>query len=220
MPEFTIGKQVFRTKGKALEAVQQVLRSSLVGKPLTGSDYILIRALIDLHPVADEKLAGGCKAIVVRINKLPGMPPQRGFWIIHDDGTEIDFSIYVPFKNANQRKVDQLAWAAREAVRSEIEQFKRLQFRQRKTIPCQITGRLVTWDEAHVHHAGEWPFVRILTEWIASRSAPPTIIDLGITKALADEDAVEFLKFHNSRATLQVVHQIENARIGSRGSTR
>jgi hypothetical protein len=215
MTEYKIGERVFRTKTEAIKTVQLVLQSSQIGKALSGSELQLIQDLLVQHPAAEEKLSGGCKAIVTRINKLEGMPAQRGFWIVRDDNTEIDFSIHVPFKSTEvQRKKDQLHWAAREAVRPSVQAFKQKNFQRNKTVQCAISGVAVTWTEAQVHHAPPWPFIRIVTEWLTQKKVTPVVIDLGITKALEDKD--EFIKFHDARAVLQIVHQRENARLGAR----
>ena len=213
--EFKIGRWTFKTKKAALEAVRKVLQATKLNEPLCGEDYEIIRALIDLHPRAIEKLQGGCRAIVVRVNKLDGMPPQRGFWIERDDGTGIDFSIYVPFQSEEQTKKSNIAWAAREAVRKSVQAYKKNYFAVTQNVSCEITGESLSWDDAVVHHSGDWAFSKILSAWIQSRGSDPMLIDGGITKVMVEDDARDFCDFHDARAILQVVHKRINSSLGA-----
>jgi hypothetical protein len=215
MPKFKIGERTFPTKGAALAAVRLVLNQNDIGNLLTGDDFIFIRALIDIHPSAAEKLAGGCVSIGIRTNKVAGQKEQRGFYIVHDDRSETEFSIFAPFRSVEQRRWLDLNAAARSAVLEITSTFKRIAFSGQDKVPCVVTGEMLSWGDAAVDHYGEWSFFRILSEWLIGREI--VLIDHRIQREFNDSDKSDFIKFHNERALLRVIHKKENSRRGSRG---
>lgn len=207
---FQIGDITFPTKGVALKAVQAVLHGVQIETPLTGEQFTLIRDLLDRHNGSQGKLKYGCSAIVVRVNKIPGMPAQRGFWIIGDKGEATDFSIYVAMRNEEQNFKANHTWAARSAVQASIERYKRGYFRGHGDFaPCEVSGRITLWSDAHVHHDGYWSFDRIHKEWIRQRGGHPNLIESGELSItlMSPDDAAEFEAFHNELALLRVVHK-------------
>lgn len=212
MAELKIGRWTFRTRGEARREISKVLQRQPVNVPLIGDDFELIRSLLDL-PGMEEKLVGGVRQIVVRMNKIDGLRPQPGFWVVHDDETSIDFSIYSPFKSRDQKVKDHQSWAAREAVRSTVLAYKTRYFSGNLKAPCEVSGNLISWDEADVHHAGEWSFKRIHSQWLQTLESLPDLIDTGISKLLRPPEAASFVAFHDAKATLQVVEKRTHRRL-------
>lgn len=219
MPAFNIGRRVFRTKGAAQTAVRAVLNTGPVDRILDAVEFSLIRDLLDLHYQRDEKLAGGCVAIVIRTNKVPNQPPQRGFYVVHDDGSETEFSIYVPFATPAQLRryaLLDVRDACRRAISDQVAEFKRLAFSSQPVVVCAATGVVLSWDDAVVDHYGEWPFSRIVDVWLEDRDYPE-LIDRKIFKELLVDDGTDFVRFHNEKARLRIIHRRENSRVGARG---
>ena len=207
---FTIGDRVFPTTAKAREAVRAVLHGVEIETPLTGEDFTLIRALLDMHRNY-EKLAHGCAAIVVRLNRVQrptreaGSWKARGFWVIGDDGVETSFSYMDPFKtDAQSVKADQ-SWAARYAVEPSIEWCRDDHYRCAELAPCQISGIMTKYEDARVHHDEPWPFDRIHREWISQRGGYPELVKPGRSWMMKPDDAADFKAFHDARAILKVV---------------
>jgi hypothetical protein len=201
--EITVGGRAFPSKKAALAAVRAVLNNTPLFLFLDGEDLALIRGLLDLHPEREEE--------------IPGMPPTRGFHIVRKDGSTIDFSIYTPFESETRRRLNNIGFAARQAVRDITNSFKSRRFGDSETAPCELTGNALRWDDAVVDHAGEWPFSRILTEWIERRGAEPPLVDRGLYGEFEPDAARDFCEFHNERAKLRLIHKMLNCSIGARG---
>jgi hypothetical protein len=214
---FDIGPYPFDNKTAARNAIRLVLNEAPIGQPLEGDKFLLIyHAIKSLHPDAAEKLARGCEAIVVRINHIDGCKPSRGFWIIGHDGTETDFSLYTLFLTEAQNQQRSQSCAARRAVEPTLRLYKDRWFADRFQVPCQISNRLMTWEQADVHHDGEWPFDRIFKAFIAQRGDvyPPLIevkasneVESVRIKIWTEADAANFRQFHDARASLLIVHR-------------
>lgn len=206
MPRFTIGRRGFPTKGAAEKKVREVLHGATIGQPLVGADFDLIRALVDLHPSAKEKLAGGCVTIEVRLNP-PYKSKDRGFWIVHEDGSTIDFSYKIALSGKRHSDDRHLVQACRSAIRAVVSSYKRDRFNGRAMALCEMTGEAMSWDEAIVHHHGEWPFKRIASEWLAQCQVLPRVFVALLDVVFDDvKEANDFLRFHNDRAQLRLVH--------------
>lgn len=217
MAAFCIGDRTFRSKGEALRAVQKVLHETPTGGAVDPDGLSLLRDLLEMHPHRDDKLRRGCAAIVVGINKVPGQRAQRGFYVVGDDGTRTEFSIYAPFTGAN--RLWDVTDAARRAVGDAVLAFKNSAFAA-GPVRCAATGVILEWGDAHVHHAGEWPFSPIVREWVAARGGLDAIvlIDMRIWKELSPDDRASFVAFHDARAVLRIIHKRENSRLGASGA--
>jgi hypothetical protein len=155
-----------------------------------------------------EKLAGRTiKAIIVRENQY-NRHSERCFYIVRDDGSEIDFGAYVPFKTPDQKLKYKLNSAMRRAIDPIMMQYKKNYFAGKDVALCEISGKTINWDNSDVHHADVWSFKRIGNTWLKARNTLPNLIDVnGIMPTLELADATDFVAFHNARAILQVVHR-------------
>lgn len=213
--QFTIGRFVFASKGAALKAVQKVLNEVPLGVALEGDQFELIRELACMHSQANVKIGIGINAITVQMNKIELLPPKRGFWIHRIDGTSTDFSIYNPFEIEKQRLKNNISWAARHAVRMVINNKKKEYFGNQEVAACQISGRMLSWDDAVVDHYGEWKFEKIISTWFLLNPSVK-LIERNFGHEFLVADAESFLKFHNERAKLRVICKKLNMSLGGR----
>ena len=86
-------------------------------------------------------------------------------YLIRVDQSVIDFSYLECFAARGTRDIRLLNDACREAVSEDIFAFKKAAFNSEETIACAESGQQITWDDAHVDHAGPWPFSLIVSEW-------------------------------------------------------
>ena len=87
---------------------------------------------------------------------------------------------------------------------------------------CDVSGELSTPFNLNVDHAGEWPFRRIVeefVEWAAREGLSLRLAQSGIfTVEFANPRATQaFRDFHNARATLRLVTQEINQSWRGRG---
>lgn len=158
--KYRCGEFTFPTKRAAIEAVRQILQGAPLARRFAGREADLIRAVFDMHPARDEKLAGfalDSVAFTVREVELP-YATQRCFYVERPDGAAIDFSFRVALGLAPQ--TPQVAEAARAAVAETIVAYKLERFAGRDVMPYDATGVPVAFADAHVDHAG--PFAAIV----------------------------------------------------------
>lgn len=95
-----IGNEHFPTKTKAADRCQDILRSypgqagSGAGQPQDVTDPVhvtFLRALVERHPDASEKIGSGVAGFKVQVNP-EGKGNTRCFYVIHPDGGSTQFS--------------------------------------------------------------------------------------------------------------------------------
>lgn len=152
---------------------------------------------------------------------------NSGLWVVRRDGSETDFSYIHAVKGKVGERSADFCGACREAVALDIVLAKKRFFKDfgdsQGRVACELTGTLVTSDEAHLDHA--WPYFshmvsgfRAARGWAADIpegvvSAPadgqtvPTFIDEGISNAFRD--------YHHSQAILRILSKKANLQTAS-----
>lgn len=144
------------------------------------------------------------------------------FWVIRTDGSATDFSYHTATEGVSRGLSKDFADACRQAVAGELLEAKRRFYAAHADVqgrvPCEITGALLAFDEAHLDHA--WPtFGQIVAVFRAARGWDLEIPE-GVVSAPGDAQAramftdkgVEesFRQTHRRSATLMVVGAREN----------
>ena len=81
---------VFKSRAALERYIKALLIEVPAGAELTGEAEEIVTDLINHHPKAAEKTGAGIKKIVVRPDQI--WKKNKQFWIVRQDGTEIDFS--------------------------------------------------------------------------------------------------------------------------------
>jgi hypothetical protein len=201
------GKKNFATKKQIGEAVYQVLHAGDLGRKLAGDEHELVRALLDRHPTAEQKIGCGVVALYVR----KGSHGTRCFWLRRSDGTETDFS-YRECLTPTTHRTKVMA-AMRHAVADQIIDFKRRAFCTSVKVPCAVSGQLLGPDDCDVDHH-EPTFREIVdaffgaTGWSAETVHVMPSVDGRLGDVLADANLAEIWKgFHFSRARFRIVEK-------------
>jgi hypothetical protein len=163
--QFTLGRLRYRTKSEAAAAAQRILHTAPLGQLLRGDDLDLAVALLDRHHDRENKLAGGMVGITVLKNNVHLR--SRGFHIVRPDGSTMDFSYRVALDMAS--KVPTIEQACRNAVWPDIMAWRDM-YLEDQGPRCEVSGELLTRDTMHVDHAGDWPFRRIIAEFVIWRT--------------------------------------------------
>jgi hypothetical protein len=224
-PYAVIGGIEFKTQSSLLDYAKSLLNSYSIGDYVTQPHRHFLINFLSRHEWASDKIGPGVLEFQLRENCGPNWS-ARGFWIIRVDGTEADFSIYNCLKNESsdpkRLKAKYIKQACRTAISAVIDKYSRDRFSVSDVISCDQTGVPITISQAHVDHYGEWPFARIVDEWIDGVIVE--MIDVeghgdGQTfRYFSNQDiADDFVKFHNERAVLRIVHKQVNMKDGSRG---
>lgn len=125
-----------------------------------ASDHSDLVALVErfdaAHGKNDSKAGSGIGHFEVRTNTGAG-GATRGFWVIRTDGSETDFSFIWAIRGEPKPLFQEFADACRAAVLSDIRTAKRVFFDEHADelgfVECEISGDLLTFEEAHVDHA-------------------------------------------------------------------
>ena len=206
------------TKAKIRERAKAILAASDPGDVIRGLDRAFLRALLDRHPNACEKIGPGVRSIRVRAADSP-YGPGKCFEVVRKDGTREDFSYLkcLGDRNAERDRYE----AFRHAVRDQIEDARAHAFARPGPRKCPVTGESVTPATSHVDHAKPWTFKRLVETFLRKRSL--AVLDVALTgdevKRIADEKLrAAWCAFHRRRATLRVVSVRANLSVLRRGA--
>lgn len=196
-----IAGQYFRSKVLAKEYLSGIMRSVPVGEYIGAGGAEVFREVLDRHPRAAEKIGTGVRGfrpIKTRFNTV-------GIEVVRTDGTSIDFSFYKCLDGESSRT---LAFSAfRNAVAATVIAFRDENFAG----VSEYSGAHLYLRDAHVDHAPPWQFRVIVAEWLKTHDLPTTLPHPdGVGRVLLEEEAEEFLAFHNERAVLRLVSKREN----------
>lgn len=197
---------------------QSILKSAVIGRPLSGDTLDDCLALFQRHPEWESKLGSGIKEIVVRKNPVYN---DRCFWIYRTDGTDTDISYLTCLSGKKKTGRSKFMAACRNAVVDQVLSYKKERFRDFPLVCCGITGRMVSERDAEIDHIT--PFCHIVDRFISERGIDASSIeyidhgDGGIATDFADISLVsDWRSFHEKNARLQVSHREANQAKGSK----
>jgi hypothetical protein len=228
-----IGFRSFRTQSSALEHYKAVLHRYQDGQRVSDqADHADLVALIERYdPVLDAvgeptKGDGQIAHFERRLNTGTGWS-SSGFWVIRQDGTATDFSYIWAVKGLAGDRSKDFYGACREAVALDLVLAKKCAFAEygddQGRVECELTGVLVTIDDAHLDHA--WPyFSHLVSGFRAARGWSRDIPD-GVVSAPADGQttatfiatsvADAFRAYHHDQAILRILSRTANLQTAS-----
>jgi hypothetical protein len=101
----------------------------------------------------------------------------------------------------------------RRAISDQVAEFKQASV-ARGPLVCAVTGRALSWDDAHVDHAPP-VFVALADDWAARVGGYPAIqltpaADHQLGRTLVPGDAEPWADFHRVNAHLRIVSRLAN----------
>ncbi len=199
----TINGIEFTSKASLDKYVSCVLNSYNDGQLLSRTDKDFIVALIIKHPRCVEKIGCGIKDIVVRKDLV--WKRNKQFWIIHKDGSSIDFS-YKKCVFGETSLIDMFRHACRTAIAEDIVNFKMAYLENNPC--CPYTGERLTKTNSHVDHVIPLTFNVIVDGFIKGNDIKLDNVEIigELQRRFKDNDvAKKFKEFHNSIALLKLV---------------
>ena len=140
-----------------------------------------------------------------RRDKFRGDLRRKGLGFVRTTGEEEMFAFAKCARGREITRIAMFANACRRSVCGSIAKFRRGQFGRSSTVPCAISGALVTEADCHVDHADP-PFRDIVKDFCAEHEWEAMELADGFGKTFAKPgDAKRFRDFHDVRAVLQVV---------------
>lgn len=221
-PKYIINSKPFTSQDAIKKHFQAVLRNAVLDQVLSGEVLEDCLELFARHPEWDQKR--GCGIACVKVVESP-IYGDRCFWIYRTDGSDTDISYLTCVKSKGKTPRAQFMAAARCAVVDQIIKFKRKAFNGRFVVHCEITGKLVSEDNADVDHI--FPFARLVDRFITQYHIDIAAVEY-VNKGDGDivtcfsSDIIEqkWKAFHEKHAKLQITHREANQAKGSKdGST-
>lgn len=87
--EVTLADEKFLTKDAARTRLRAILNSAALGSQILGTDLAVVKAALQRHPEAAEKVGSGLAAIEVRSAQFG----TRCFWAVDTRGEARKFSL-------------------------------------------------------------------------------------------------------------------------------
>lgn len=228
-----IGEKSFFTQSRALEHFKLLLHRYTDGQRVNAEqDQADLVALIERYDVALEAVGEPAKGdgqiahFERRMNTGTGWS-SPGFWVVRKDGSATDFSYIDAVKGKPKGRSQDFYGACREAVALDLLHAKKQAFAQygdsQGRVECELTGRLLTIDEAHLDHA--WPFFSHLVSGFRaargwSRDIPDGVVsapaDAQTTPTFIDRVVAEaFRAYHHDQAVMRILSRQANLQTAS-----
>lgn len=196
-------------------------------------DHDDLAALLERYDTAIvegvSKIGAGIHHFEVRMNYIPGRGSTRGFWVVRTDGSETDFSFIAAVKGTPKPEAQSFADACRSAVADDLQRAKTSFFAEHGDasgrVPCDITGELISPEDAHLDHA--YPkFSHLVITFRAARGwhegVPAGIVSQSqdrqtITTFVDEATAQAFRDFHRRAADLRIIKKGKNLEMAAAG---
>ena len=159
MAVFQVEHWTFPSKKAVLARLQQCLHTHPEGAPLEGDDGQLLRALLDRHPSADEKLSGGCAYLTVGRDSFGG----RNFRIVRPDGSVEPFAFRKTVITNNPKA--EYRQRTKRAFRQEVTDQTQKVKSDAVGTNCPVSGLPLEWATTDVDHVGE-EFAALLNRFL------------------------------------------------------
>jgi hypothetical protein len=141
------------TQTAAIEYFRAMLNRYSAGQGVTNDDAADLAELLLRHPEAVDKIGAGIDHFEVRV------PPQFGgvcFWIVRADESATDFSFMTCVRGRAKTISQEFREACRMAIQNDVARAKQAHFMFNQDasgrVACEVTGRLLTLEEAHADH--------------------------------------------------------------------
>lgn len=230
----TLAGLTFANKTALRNTLTSLIRAQPLGVPLDQKGAVLVRAVIDWHPEAAKKIGPGIRSLRVELHPVFRTPVLV---IERRDGSETDISYVAAVArigrpaNDNGPETPETGYAdfvraAREAVRPQIEAFRR-EARARAADPqgmvvCAISGELLALSACDVDHELPWDFSSIVESFVFERQIVISNVEIhgfedGATgRRFADPAMIaDFADYHFTRASLRIVERRLHRRISA-----
>jgi len=205
---YVVAGEFFPTQKALKERIRRVIDETPLGGSVAADDYEFVRSLLDRHPDADQKV--GCGVVDLEVDRAKQYD-SICFYLVRSDGTRTDFSW--PECITPSTAMDMFKSAARNTIAAHKMNFKVKFFTEHHRPRCPDSGEPISLGWSNVDHAGEWPFERIVTEFVAEQRIDVEAIaftgkrqDNTFLTEFADDNLRDaFLDYHHDRAVYEVV---------------
>lgn len=180
-----------------------------------GEDFDFLCDLFKQHPRYKSKTKG--QNIVCIKVKRAGRYNTKCFYIVREDGTETDISVYTCI-DGKEIKIKDINMACRDAIDPLI-------YKMRKSVKlpfvCPVSGVIVnSMNDVHIDHY-DLDFKDVVSRWIEENGGEDEIYNYisdtndneTVTYFVNPEIKKNFIDFHNLNTHLRAIHKQANLTI-------
>jgi hypothetical protein len=214
-----IGSMEFANREEAKGYLRKKVENYELGKPVPDTDASLWSEVILKHEWFDEYVTHGIDYFsAARSEQRPNL---RNMVVVNGQGEQKPFSYQKYLSGAPLSKLAKVKAALRTEVDQQITDYRTKRFSVGSMVPCAVSGKPLTERRCHVHHSVK-PFLQIVDEFLclnrdrwddmeteASGATGYRLIDRII--------AADWMDFHRTHATLEIVSAEENLKAGASG---
>jgi hypothetical protein len=207
----------FTGKKSAYTHVRNIVLAHSPGDVLTGMEDRLFRAVVEMHPRAEEKIGIGIKRFIVD----KALCDTLGVRFIRNDGSQDDLSIKKCFygDDSPRRRVMRVM---RAAVACDVAKLKAEWLEkyghgcQPGKMRCAISKKYIRIDKGHMDHIPPMTFEVIATTFMAHKGLTFQEIEFaesGLNKELRMKSVQlenEFRQWHANLAQMRFIANTEN----------
>lgn len=213
--------RIWKTQGAALAHFKEMLGRYADNEVVEDrSDHDDLVALLErydaVETAAPSKIGVGVDLFLRKRNGFDGFSTPS-FWVRRTDGSETDFSYIWAVKGEPKSNALEFYDACRAAVATDLLAAKKSHFKihgdAQGRVACELTGNLITLDEAHLDHA--YPtFGQLVVAFRAARNWQHAVPDGVLTKPADGQTTTVFIDpavseafsgFHHRAALLRIV---------------
>jgi|SRR3990167_3020673 len=204
--EIKISGQSFKSKAELARKCQELQNLYFQKGNIEGEDRIFLEALFNQHPRKESKLKTGIFAVYCDLAPLKA---TKCFWILRNDGSNIDISWNRCINKEDSR--NEVLRVMRRAVADQIIEFKKKIFGDQEVVPSAISGILLKWNDVHIDHFNP-SFIIIAEHWIGDRNWSEIQIDHSnnLAEFTNAADCRSWSDYHKENAHLRVISITEN----------
>jgi Protein of unknown function (DUF3223) len=218
--------RAWKTQGAALAHFKEMLAryadEDTVEDRVDHDDLVALLERYDaVIPDGPSKIGDGIDSFLRRRNVFEGFSTPS-FWVRRVNGSETDFSYIHAVKGQPKTNAQEFYDACREAIAADLVAAKKRHFSTYGDadgrVPCDLTDRLIAFDEAHLDHA--YPtFGQLVLSFRAARewqhAVPEDVVtapmDAQTTTTFIDPAvAASFRQFHHAAAMLRIIARERN----------
>lgn len=222
---YTLNNKTFKTKETLKNYFSYILNTQPIGIPLSGMWEIEVLELLTHHSRYADKVGCGIKKIVVEYSDNIIAKYYPHFHIYRLDGTDEDFSYLkcLSYMKPNDKttsrganpKITDIKQAFRTEIRQFIYAFKQAQFKSKRYLKCPKLNVNTSIKSGHVDHIYPLTFDQLLYNFLEELNL--SLLDIkimdvdGIENMLLDRElADKWIKYHNTKAELRILHKTAN----------
>jgi hypothetical protein len=208
-----MGQFVYKSKAEAKRYFSELLWKYPLGREITGEESSRLLENLKMHPDSRTKCGEhGIKSFFPN----PDNTGSRCFHFRRTDGVVGYFSYrhaIVGSESMSKGFYD----ACRSAIWVDEKQYREDCFDSNDTIKCPISGVMITQNETHVHHNGDWSFSKIVEAYIKDTHIDVNTIEYSDSVKgwnFTDKALIaDFRMYHALKADLQCISIDEHKKL-------